>query len=93
VRRSPTARGSWAAREADGLADVEALEAAWADVDFAARYAAYLAADAEAAEAIAALAETVRAGTDVAVVCYEAPDKPCHRHLLRERLLDRLAAA
>ncbi len=33
------------------------------------------------------LLERVRGGTDVALVCYEAPEKPCHRHLLRERLV------
>lgn len=80
-----------AAREAEGLADAAAVEAAWEDVDFAARYEAYLDDDADAAGAVADLADAVRNGTDVALVCYEAPDKPCHRHLLRAWLLDRLA--
>ncbi|MDZ7700792.1 MAG: DUF488 family protein [Halobacteriales archaeon] len=76
--------------EAEGMADAEAVERAWADVDFGERYHEYLETDAEAGEAFEALVDEVVGGTDVAVVCYEAPDKPCHRHLLRERLLDRL---
>jgi len=81
-----------AAFEADGLDGAAAVERAWAAVDFAARYDAYLETDPEAAAAVDRLLERVGDGTDVAVVCYEAPDKPCHRHRLRERLLERLEA-
>ena len=76
--------------EAEGLPDRTAIREAWDDVEFAARYGAYLDGDPDAEAAMAGLADRVRAGEDVALVCYEAPDKPCHRHLLRERLLGRL---
>jgi hypothetical protein len=76
-----------AALEETGLDDVDAIEQAWADTDFGARYGDYLDDDPDAGAAMADLVGRVRAGTDVALVCYEAPDKPCHRHLLRERLL------
>ena len=79
-----------AALEEAGVDDVEAVERAWADVDFAERYRDHLDADPDAEVAMAALVDRVHDGEDVALVCYEAPAKPCHRHLLRERLLDRL---
>lgn len=79
-----------AALEDQGLDDVAAIEQAWTDTDFGDRYLSYLDADDDAADAMDQLVQTVDDGTDVALVCYEAPDKPCHRHLLRERLLDRL---
>ncbi|MFB6352770.1 MAG: DUF488 family protein [Halobacteriales archaeon] len=81
-----------AALEEDGLDGAAAVERAWTDTDFAARYRAYLDEDADARAAMDRLEQDVQDGTDVALVCYEAPDKPCHRHLLRERLLERLAA-
>jgi uncharacterized protein YeaO (DUF488 family) len=76
--------------EEEGLDDAAAIEQAWADTEFGDRYLAYLEADGDADAAIDQLVRAVRDGTDVALVCYEAPDKPCHRHLLRERLLERL---
>ena len=75
----------------EGLDDEAAARRAWDDVDFGERYAAYLDGDADAGAAMEDLLARVRGGTDVALVCYEAPDKPCHRHPLRERLLARLA--
>lgn len=74
-----------------GFGDTTAIERAWAETDFGDRYLDYLDADTAAADAMEELVTRVAEGTDVAVVCYEAPDKPCHRHLLRERLLERLA--
>lgn len=81
-----------AAFEADGLDDLAALREAWSAVDFADRYEQYLDESEPAAAAIEQLLERVRAGTDIAVVCYESPEKPCHRHLLRDRLQARLGS-
>ena len=81
-----------AALDEEGLDDVAAVEGAWDDTNFADRYRDYLDDDREAADAMGRLVELARAGTDVALVCYEAPDKPCHRHPLRARLLARLDA-
>lgn len=79
-----------AALEAQGVEDAEAVRRAWDDTDFGDRYLAHLDGDPEAADAAEALVEAVAGGTDVALVCYEGPEKPCHRHLLRERLRARL---
>lgn len=76
--------------ENQGLADHIALRQAWDDTDFAGRYEAYLDTNDEAAQAVNRLVNRVRGGTEVALVCFEAPDKPCHRHLLQERLVNRL---
>lgn len=82
-----------AALEEAGTEGAVAVEQAWEDTDFGDRYLDYLDRNGDAAAAMARLAEQVQDGTDVALVCYEAPDKPCHRHLLRERLLTQLAEA
>lgn len=73
--------------EAEGLADAEAHNRAMDDVDFDARYLAYLDESEEAREAVEDLSERLAAGEDVALVCYENTEhKRCHRTLLRERL-------
>jgi uncharacterized protein YeaO (DUF488 family) len=71
---------------AAGLCDTEAHNAAWAETDFAARYREYLDESADARASLDGLAERVRAGEPVVLVCFEGEDKRCHRHLLRERL-------
>lgn len=76
--------------EADGLDDLAALRKAWTAVDFAERYEQYLDENEAAGVAIDELLETARAGTDIALVCYESSEKPCHRHLLLDRLQGRL---
>ncbi len=78
--------------EDSGVRDVAAIRQAWDDADFAAGYRVYLDEDPEAAAALEALAGRVEDGEDVALVCYESPEKPCHRHLLRERLAERVDA-
>ncbi|MFB6359921.1 MAG: DUF488 family protein [Halobacteriales archaeon] len=79
-----------AAFEADGLDDLAALRKAWTAVDFADRYEQYLDESEAAGAAIGELVEAARAGTDIALVCYESAEKPCHRHLLLDRLRARL---
>lgn len=73
-----------------GLCDEEAHNAAWEETDFADRYRAYLADSADAHAELARLADLVRDGEDVVVVCFEGEEKRCHRHLLVERLRERL---
>ena len=63
-------------------------DAAFEEVDFDARYQEHLQADDDAGAALAALRERVSDGEDVALVCFEADDKRCRRHALREVLLD-----
>jgi uncharacterized protein YeaO (DUF488 family) len=69
-----------------GLCDEGAHNAAWEETEFARRYREYLAADADAADAVAALADRVRDGEDLWLVCFEGEGKRCHRDLLVERL-------
>nr|WP_264475316.1 DUF488 domain-containing protein [Halorubellus salinus] len=74
-----------------GVCEEEAHNEAWLEVDFAERYRAHLASDADAAVALDALAERVRDGEDVALVCFENTDKKrCHRTILRDVLEARL---
>jgi uncharacterized protein YeaO (DUF488 family) len=73
-----------------GMCDTGAHNTAWEETDFEERYRAYLAEDADAQAALEALRERVRDGEDVALVCYEADDKRCHRHALREVLREGL---
>ena len=76
------------ALEAEGADDADAHNRAIDDVDFEARYLAYLDDSAEAAAAIADLHDRIDDGEDVALVCYEnTEEKRCHRTLLRERLV------
>lgn len=72
-----------------GRDEVTALEAAWRETDFATRYRDHLAGG-NAAEALAGLADRARAGEDLVLVCYEADDKPCHRHVLLAELRQRV---
>ncbi len=72
-----------------GRGEVAALEAAWRDTDFAARYREHLR-DGAAADALSDLVDRARGGEDLVLVCYEADDKPCHRHLLLAELRDRV---
>lgn len=75
------------ALEAEGVDGADAHNRAMDDVDFEARYLAYLDDSADALEALASLRERLDAGEDVALVCYENTEaKRCHRTLLRERL-------
>lgn len=75
-----------------GMCERGAHNAAFEESDFEARYREHLAADGDARAALEALRERVRNGEDVALVCFEADDKRCHRHALREVLLEGLPA-
>ena len=66
-----------------GLCDEGAHNSAWEELDFEERYREHLDAD-DARTAVAALADLLDDGTDVALVCYENTDsKRCHRTILR----------
>ncbi len=73
-----------------GLCDEEAHNAAWAETDFEARYRTHLDESGAAADAMEALAERVRGGQSVVLVCFEGDDKRCHRHILVEELSARI---
>ncbi|MFB6171794.1 MAG: DUF488 family protein [Haloarculaceae archaeon] len=70
-----------------GFCDEEAHNAAWTEVDFETRYREHLAT--AAADARDRLAARARDGEDLVLVCFEGPDKRCHRHLLVAALRDR----
>jgi len=76
--------------KSQGMAVEDTLAAAWEAVNFAERYREYLANSDEAAATITALADRVRDGEDVVLVCYESPEKRCHRHLLVDLVADRV---
>ena len=73
-------------RQADlqqaGRGETAAHNAAFEETDLESRYRAYLGEDPDAESAISSLEYRVREGEDVALVCFEADDKACHRHTL-----------
>ena len=73
-----------------GLCDEGAHNAAWEEVEFDRRYREYLASSAAAEEAMGELCEIVEDGQNVVLVCFEAENKHCHRHVLKEVLEERL---
>jgi uncharacterized protein YeaO (DUF488 family) len=74
-----------------GLCAEEAHNAAWPQVNFAARYREYVAGSEAVDARLEELADRVRDGREVVLVCYEGDDKRCHRRLLQDLLEDRLA--
>jgi uncharacterized protein YeaO (DUF488 family) len=74
-----------------GLCDEGAHNAAWDEVGFEERYREHVRESPDAQAALADLAERVRDGETVVLVCFEAEDKRCHRHVLVELLEGRLA--
>lgn len=74
------------ARETVGLDDVAAHNDAWDEVDYDVRYRGHIEKDDDARAAVRELADRLRDGQPIALVCYEAPEKECHRHLLRDAL-------
>ncbi|WP_336036113.1 DUF488 family protein [Halobacterium yunchengense] len=77
--------------EADGVGGAEANRRAWRGVDFAQRYREHLEGDADARDALGALAARLAGGESLALVCFENTDeKRCHRTILRDRLAARL---
>lgn len=80
--------------EMRGVCEREAHNEAWLEVDFAERYRTHLESDADAAVALESLAERVRDGETLALVCFENTEKKrCHRIVLRDVLESRLANA
>ena len=76
----------------DGMCDEGAHNAAWEDLEVAARYRDHLAEDDDARAALDALVDRVRDGEDVALVCFEGENKACHRRVLVEEVERVLAA-
>lgn len=73
-----------------GLCEEGAHNAAWDEVDFDGRYREHLDASADARAAIEDLRSAVVDGEDVVLVCFEAENKRCHRHALKDVLEERL---
>ncbi len=83
------AKARQAELEADGVADDDAHNRAWADVDFDRRYREHLASDDDARGAVADLRERLDAGESLVLVCFENTErKRCHRTILRDVLAD-----
>ena len=74
-----------------GMCDEGAHNAAWEETDFEARYRNYVTESGEAAALLDRIAERVRDGETVVLVCFEGTEKRCHRHILVEFLRDRVA--
>ncbi|WP_224447046.1 DUF488 family protein [Haloprofundus salilacus] len=73
-----------------GLCDEGAHNAAWENVGFESRYREYLESK-EPQAALETLSERLRAGEDVALVCFENTEKKrCHRTVLRDALSERV---
>jgi hypothetical protein len=81
-------------RQADlqqaGRGETAVHNAAFEEIYFAERYRSYLGEDPDAGATLEALADRVRAGEDIALVCFEGDDKACHRHTLLDVLRDGL---
>lgn len=74
-----------------GMCDEGAHNAAWEEVGFEDRYRTHLAETAAARDAAAELADRLRAGEQLVLVCFENTDqKRCHRTLLGDHLTARL---
>jgi hypothetical protein len=74
-----------------GLCDEGAHNAAWDEVGFEERYREYVRESDAAQSALDELANRVREGETVVLVCFEAEDKRCHRQLLVDLLDTRLS--
>jgi len=73
-----------------GMSETGAHNAAFEETDFESRYREYLGEDPEAQAAVETLGDRVRNGEAIALVCFEADDKACHRHTLLDVLRDGL---
>ncbi|WP_336002896.1 DUF488 domain-containing protein [Halorientalis halophila] len=74
-----------------GMCDEGAHNAAWEEVDFEARYREHVESSDAAQETLDDLADRVRSGETVVLVCFEAEKKQCHRHALVDLLERRVA--
>lgn len=76
--------------ESEGVDETPAHNLAWEETEFERRYREHLATDEDAERVLAELAGRVADGETVVLVCFEAEDKRCHRHLLVDVLADRV---
>ena len=74
-----------------GMCAEGAHNAAWEETDFDTRYRTHLDENATAQAALSDLAGAVADGETVVLVCYEGDGKRCHRTILAERLVARIA--
>ncbi|MFB6163914.1 MAG: DUF488 family protein [Haloarculaceae archaeon] len=73
-----------------GMCDEGAHNAAWENADFEARYREYVDGSSDAQAALDSLADRVRDGETIVLVCFEGDNKRCHRHALVETLRSRV---
>lgn len=73
-----------------GMCDEGAHNGAWEETNFADHYREYLRSDDDARAALENLADRVRDGESLVLVCFEGESKRCHRHLLVDELESRL---
>jgi len=73
----------WKARFVPGQGYETAFHFAWDKSNYEKRFRAQIAANPKSAARLKALAERAKTH-DIFLICYEACDKPCHRHLLLE---------
>lgn len=76
--------------KARGMCDDGAHNAAWEETRFASRFEDHVDATDGVDDRLSELAARVREGEDVVLVCFAGENKRCHRHLLVERLRERL---
>jgi uncharacterized protein (DUF488 family) len=76
-----------------GMCDEGAHNAAWEEVEFERRYAECFDTNEDARTALESLAERIRDRESLALVCFEGPNKACHRRILADRLRGRVERA
>jgi uncharacterized protein YeaO (DUF488 family) len=79
--------------ESEGVDETPAHNLAWEETEFERRYREHVASDDAAQAELADLAGRVEDGETVVLVCFEAEDKRCHRHLLCDLLAERVDEA
>ncbi len=71
----------------EGMTDADAHNEAWRDIEYPARYRAYLDQSQQAQAALADVAQLLQTESAIVLVCYEnTEEKHCHRTILREEL-------
>ena len=63
---------------------------AYEEADLERRYLEYLRKSDEAQEALSSIESRLDSGEDIALVCFEEPGAPCHRHLLVDIIRERM---
>lgn len=73
--------------ESGADSDVQAHNAAVDELNLREEYVSYIQSNSAAKDSIAELAERVQLGETITLVCFESRDKWCHRHVLKEEIV------